>query len=91
VHRFKLPAPSGLSKGVRRGPAHGGLLSLFPAHPIALSLAAFLRSQLILVNTLDPFSFLAAVAVISVMTLLAAWLPARRATKVNPMTALRCD
>jgi predicted permease len=58
---------------------------------IALSLAAFLRSQLFLVGALDPFAFLAAVAIISVMTLLAAWLPARRATKVNPMTALRSD
>jgi putative ABC transport system permease protein len=58
---------------------------------IALSLGAFLGSQLFLVNALDPFTLIAAVAVLSVMTLLAAWLPARRATRVNPMTALRSD
>ena len=70
----------------------GGLVVGLPlALGIAIGLAAFLQSQLFLVNAVDPFSFLAAVAFISVMTLLAAWLPARRATKVNPMTALRCD
>jgi predicted permease len=61
------------------------------ASAIALSLGAFLRSQLFLVNALDPFTLIAAVAVLSVMTVLAAWLPARRATRVNPMTALRSD
>jgi predicted permease len=57
----------------------------------ALSLAAFLKGQLFQVNTLDPLAFISAVAIISAITLLAAWLPARRATKVDPMTALRCD
>jgi predicted permease len=71
--------------------AAGLVVGLPFALGIALSLAAFLRSQLFLVSALDPFAFLAAVAVISVMTLFAAWLPARRATKLNPMTALRSD
>jgi predicted permease len=63
--------------------------------PVALAtahnLAAFLKSLLFQVSALDPFVFGAAVAVISAITLLAAWLPARRATRVDPMVALRCD
>jgi predicted permease len=57
----------------------------------AFGLAAFLKDQLFEVGTLDPYAFLAAVGVISTMTLLAAWIPARRATKVDPMEALRCE
>ena len=34
---------------------------------------------------------LAALAVVSLMTVVAGWLPARRAAKVNPVTALRCE
>jgi predicted permease len=63
--------------------------------PIALgasrSLAAFLKHQLFQVNALDPSAFAVAIVVISATTVIAAWLPARRATKVDPMVALRCD
>jgi predicted permease len=71
--------------------AAGLVVGLPIALTAAFSLAAFLKSQLFQVSTLDPVAFAAAVAVISTMTLLAAWLPARRATKVDPMEALRCD
>ena len=63
--------------------------------PVALAVARVLtatfKSQLFEVSALDPVAFSAAVAVVSTMTLAAAWLPARRAAKVDPLTALRCE
>jgi predicted permease len=71
--------------------AAGLLVGLPIAMGVAVSFAAFLKSQLFQVSTLDPLAFMSAVAIISAITVLAAWLPARRATKVNLMSALRCD
>lgn len=57
----------------------------------AYSLSTFLKGQLYEVSTLDPSAFIAATAVISAITMLAAWIPARRAARVDPMVALRCE
>jgi predicted permease len=59
--------------------------------PIALSSTRILKSQLYELSPLDPTAFSIAIATISVMTIAAAWLPARRATKVNPIQALRTE
>jgi predicted permease len=63
--------------------------------PVALlaasSLAVFLKGQLYQVGALDPFAFLAAAVVISMTTVCAAWVPAHRATKADPIAALRCE
>jgi predicted permease len=63
--------------------------------PITLATAhkftTLLKGQLFQVNALDPLTFLIAAAVICAMTPLAAWIPARRATKVDPIAALRCE
>jgi predicted permease len=53
--------------------------------------STFLASQLYGVHPIDPPTIAAAVAIVAAMTLIAAWLPARRATKINPVQALRCD
>jgi ABC-type lipoprotein release transport system permease subunit len=43
------------------------------------------------VNGLDPLTFSIIPIALAAVTLIACWLPARRATRVNPMTALRCE
>jgi len=58
---------------------------------IARGLTSFLKSELFHVSATDPAAFLTASVVVGVMTFAAAWLPARRATKVDPLIALRCE
>jgi ABC-type antimicrobial peptide transport system permease subunit len=50
-----------------------------------------LQSQLFELSTSDPLTLSGSVLIIAAVTILAAWLPARRATRVDPMVALRCD
>jgi ABC-type antimicrobial peptide transport system permease subunit len=59
--------------------------------PVALSSTRILKSLLYELSPLDPTAIAIAIAAVSVMTLAAAWLPARRATKINPMQALRTE
>jgi putative ABC transport system permease protein len=55
----------------------------------AAGLAWLIRSALFQVPPLDPLAFTAAAAVLAISALLACYLPARRATRVDPLTALR--
>ncbi len=50
-----------------------------------------LKSLLFEVPPLDISIFTSVVALLAIVALLACWLPARRAAKVDPMIALRCD
>ena len=59
--------------------------------PLTLLVTRYLKDQLFGLSALDPTTFAVALSTVSAMALLAAWLPARRATKVDPMVALRCD
>jgi ABC-type antimicrobial peptide transport system permease subunit len=67
------------------------LIGLALGLPLTLAATRVIRQQLFGLSPFDPLTFAVAVAVVSSMTLIAAWLPARRATKVDPMVALRCD
>ena len=59
--------------------------------PLTLVSTRLIREQLFGLSAMDPMTIGVAILVVTAMTLLAAWLPARRATKVDPMVALRCD
>ena len=57
----------------------------------ALGLSRFLNIFLFGVTAWDPTAFLLTPLLLSGVALLAVWLPARRATRVSPLTALRFE
>ena len=57
----------------------------------ALALSRLITTLLFGVYPNDPVSFAAIAALLALVAFLATWLPARRATQVDPLTALRYE
>jgi ABC-type antimicrobial peptide transport system permease subunit len=50
-----------------------------------------MASQLYGVSATDPLTFGSLALLVTAVTLVATWLPARRATRVDPMVAMRSE
>jgi predicted permease len=59
--------------------------------PATLAATRTIQSQLFGLSPTDPLTFIGAALIISLVTLIAAWFPAHRATKVDPIIALRYE
>jgi ABC-type antimicrobial peptide transport system permease subunit len=57
----------------------------------ALGAARYLRTLLFEVSPADPLTFAGVTLVLGGAAFAACYLPARRATRVDPMVALRCE
>jgi predicted permease len=59
--------------------------------PAVFAVTGLIKSQLYGVPPNDPSTLVVVILVLVSVALLAAWVPARRASRVNPMTALRTE
>jgi putative ABC transport system permease protein len=59
--------------------------------PAALALTRLMGGLLSGVESTDPATYVAVVAMLAVSALMASYLPARRATRIDPLAALRAD
>jgi putative ABC transport system permease protein len=90
--RMALGARKGQVLGMVIG--EGGrmlVLALIVGAVASLLLSRFLQGILFQVGAADPLTYVTVTVVLSGVALLAAYLPARRATRVEPMEALRVD
>jgi putative ABC transport system permease protein len=66
-------------------------ISMAAALPLALILGRLIKSQLFGISSADPLTLIVTTLLTGFAALLAAWIPTRRATRVDPMVALRYE
>jgi predicted permease len=57
----------------------------------AFALTRLIRSLLFGVRSTDPLTFIVIAALLTLIALLASYIPARRAARIDPMVSLRCE
>jgi len=66
-------------------------LGMLAGIPAAYALTGLVRSTLFGIEPTDPLSFAAALFAMAAVAAFAAWIPARRASRVDPVIALRYE
>jgi putative ABC transport system permease protein len=84
-------SPRAIGRMVLRENLGLALAGLTAGTVLALALVEVLASELYGVGTRDPLTFAASGLLLLAAALLASYLPARRATRVDPIVALHCE
>jgi putative ABC transport system permease protein len=84
-------APADVVRLILREGATLALVGLAAGLAAALGAARALTTLLFGVTSTDPITFASVAATLALVALLASYVPARRAARVDPMTALRAD
>jgi putative ABC transport system permease protein len=58
---------------------------------VALALTRLLQTLLFEVSAVDPLTYLGVAAALGAVALIACYAPARRAARIDPVTAIRCE
>jgi len=67
------------------------LLGVAVGLPLAFVAGRFAQDQLVQTSQHDPFALAAAILVLPLLAIAGTYIPARRASRINPVTALRSD
>ena len=67
------------------------LLGIGIGVPASIALSKFLQNRIWGIKSADPLTLVAVSLLLTVVGLAACYIPARRATRVDPMVALRCE
>jgi predicted permease len=76
---------------VLRSALHMALLGIAIGAAVGLAVTQLMRELLFGVSAGDPVTFVAVALILAAVTVLASYVPARRATKIDPMVALRYE
>jgi len=83
--------PRSLARSILRDALVLAAIGIGVGLPAVFFATRVIENQLYGISPNDPLTLAAVIGVLVMVALLAAWLPARRATKVDPMVALRAE